>query len=168
MSNQTHLLKRWWRQLNMTRWQMRRAFPEHALQAITDSVRASEQRHGGEIRVVIEAELSLLSLWRGQSPRERALQLFASLGVWDTQLRNGVLIYLCLADRVVEIVADRGLQSKVTDAQWADLCVQLQADCASGNYQQGMCGAVQVVGELIGTHYPVADRNEQPDRPVLL
>jgi len=56
-----------------------------------------------------------------KSPRDRALQLFASLGVWDTQLRNGCADYLCLADRVVEIVADRSLQTKVTEAQWAAL-----------------------------------------------
>lgn len=152
----------------MTRWQLRRAFPAAVLQAITDSVRASEQRHGGEIRVAIEAELSTGELLRGLTPRERALQVFASLGVWDTQARNGVLIYVCLADRDVEIIADRGLHAKVTGAQWEAVCAQLQTDCAAGKYQQGMCNAVTAVGQLIGVHYPVVDRNEQPDRPILL
>jgi uncharacterized membrane protein len=168
MSKQVHSLKRWWRHLNMTRWQLRRAFPLQALQAITECVRASEQRHGGEIRVAIEAEVSAANLLRNQTPRARALEVFAALGVWDTQMRNGVLIYLCLADRDVEIIADRGLYSKVSDAQWAAVCAQLQADCAAANYQQGMCNAVTAVGQLIGEHYPVVDRNEQPDHPVLL
>jgi uncharacterized membrane protein YgcG len=168
MSKQVHSLKRWWRHLNMTRWQMRRAFNEQVLRAITESVRASEQRHGGEIRVAIEAELSVSSLLHGQSPRERALQVFASLGVWDTDSRNGVLIYICLADRDVEIIADRGLHTKVTDAQWQAVCAQLQGECAAGKYQQGVCNAVTAVGQLIGVHYPAVDRNELPDRPVLL
>ncbi len=152
----------------MTHWQLRRAFPQQALQAITDSVRASELLHGGEIRVAIEAELSSLNLLRGLASRERASQVFALLKVWDTQARNGVLIYLCLADRSVEIIADQGLQAKVTELQWAEVCRQLQADCAAKNYQRGVCNAVAVVGQLIGVHYPVVDRNEQPDRPVLL
>lgn len=152
----------------MTRWQLRRAFSEATLQAITDCVARSEQQHGGEIRVAIEAELSTQALWRGRTSRARALEVFAALGVWDTDARNGVLIYTCLADRVVEIVADRGLQSRVSDAQWADICGQLQRDFAAGKYQQGMCDAVAAVGRLLAQHYPAVDRNEQSDRPVLL
>jgi uncharacterized membrane protein len=168
MSKQPHSIKRWWRHLNMTRWQLRRAFPLEALQAITESVRASEQQHGGEIRVAIEADLSARRLWQHQTPRVRALEVFASLGVWDTQARNGVLIYLCLADRDVEIVADRGLHTKVSDAEWAEVCAQLQADCAAHRFQQGVSNAVMHVGRLLGVHYPVADRNEQSDHPVML
>jgi uncharacterized membrane protein YgcG len=168
MSKQPHTLTRWWQHLTMTRWRMRRAFAESTLQAITKDVHASEQLHGGEIRIAIEADLSLSALLRGQSTRQRALEVFALLGVWDTEHRNGVLIYLCLADRVVEIIADRGLHDKVTDAEWAGVCAQLQTDCANNQYRQGMSAAIGSVGKLIGRHYPTADRNEQSDRPVLL
>lgn len=168
MSTAKHNLARWWRHLNMTRWQLRRAFPESVLQAITDAVRASESLHGGEIRVAIEAELSSQALLRGQAPRARALEVFASLGVWDTAARNGVLIYVCLADRDVEIIADRGLHAHVTAAEWAEVCVQLQREFTVGQYGPGMCAAIDAVGKLIGRHFPVADRNEQPDRPTLL
>jgi uncharacterized membrane protein len=152
----------------MTRWRLRRTFPQTALQAITDSIRDSERQHGGEIRVAIEADLSLRALLSAQTPRERAREVFSLLGVWDTQDRNGVLIYLCLADHDVEIVADRGLCPQVSDAQWAEVCIQLERDCAAGHHAQGVCTAVYTVGELIGERYPVADRNEQTDRPVLL
>jgi uncharacterized membrane protein len=152
----------------MTRWQLQRAFPEQALAAITASVRTSEQRHGGEIRVAIEADLSVSRLLRRQTSRARALEVFAKLGVWDTQARNGVLIYLCLADRVVEIIADRGLHTKVSDDEWAVVCAQLQTACSSGKYQQGMCDAVIAVGPLLAMHFPISDRNEQSDHPVLL
>ena len=163
-----HPLTRWWRHLNMTRWQLRRAFSQQALTAITESVRASEQRHGGEIRVAIEADLSVSRLLRRQTSRARALEVFATLGVWDTQARNGVLIYLCLADRAVEIIADRGLHTKVSDGEWAEVCAKLQTACAAGKCQQGMCDAVIAVGQLLAVHFPISDRNEQSDRPVLL
>lgn len=151
----------------MTRWQLRRAFPEATLQAITDSVRESEQQHGGEIRVAIEAELPLRALLDGQTPHERAVDVFALLGVWDTQVRNGVLIYLNLADRDVEIVADRGL-NQVSAAEWTEVCMQLERHFAASQFGQGVCTAVGSVGKLIGRHYPVVDRNEQIDRPFLL
>jgi uncharacterized membrane protein len=152
----------------MSRWCMRRRFPESVLLAISDAVRASEQRHGGEIRVAIEADLPLRALLREITPRQRALEVFGLLGVWDTAARNGVLIYLCLADRDVEIVADRGLHGAVSDGEWAEVCTQLQRACAAGQYQQGVCAAIAAAGLLIGRQYPAADRNEQPDRPVLL
>jgi uncharacterized membrane protein len=148
---------------------MRHAFPDPTLEAITASVRSSEQTHGGEIRVAIEADLSLEALWSGMTARQRALQVFAFLGVWDTAARNGVLIYLCLADHAVEIITDRGLLcAGVSDAPWAEICTQLQNDCAAGHYQQGMCTAVISVGQLLRTHYPQRDHNEQADRPVVL
>ncbi|MGC3979644.1 MAG: TPM domain-containing protein [Steroidobacteraceae bacterium] len=168
MQHTNHTWLRWWRHLSMTRWQLRRAFPDSGLQAITECVKHSEQLHGGEIRVAIEADLSVAALLRGQTPRARALEVFAALGVWDTQARNGVLVYLCLADHSVEIVADRGLRGRIDDDQWSAICEQLQADCAASRYEQGVCSAVIAVGQALGRYYPVADRNEQSDRPVLL
>lgn len=152
----------------MTRWRLRRAFPTATLEAITAQVRASEQMHGGEIRVAIEAELPLHALWTPLSSRARAVEAFASLQVWDTSARNGVLIYLCLADRAVEIVADRGFEARISSEEWAVICRELEAACAAGRYQTGVCEAVAKVGRLIGQHYPQADRNEQDDRPVLM
>jgi len=168
MNINTSLLHRCWRHLWMSNWYLRSKFPESALQAITDTVRHSEQSHGGEIRVAIEADLSLHSLLGAVTTRQRARQVFAELGVWDTASRNGVLIYVCLADRAVEIIADRGLQACVSDAEWADICMKLQNSCAADRYQQGMCDAVIGIGQLIKRHYPQTDRNEQSDRPVLL
>jgi uncharacterized membrane protein len=78
------------------------------------------------------------------------------------------LIYLCLADRDVEIVADRGLQGHVSDAEWNEVCTQLEHDCAAGQFGRGVCTAIHSVGRLVGRHYPVVDRNEQTDRPALL
>ena len=147
---------------------MRRVFTNPVLDVVTEQVKQSERNHGGEIRVVIEADISTQALLRDQSTRERAIEVFASMHVWDTLARNGVLIYLCLADRAVEIVADRGFDGKVTAAQWQGIMESLQRECAQRRYQQALCDAIRSVSNLIAVHYPTSDRNELPDRPVLL
>lgn len=168
MTSALTTFKRTLRHLTMTRWRMRAHFSEAAMQAITAAVRDSEQRHGGEIRVAIEADWPLAELWQKTTPRQRAVQVFAQLHVWDTAHRNGVLIYLCLADRDVEIVADRGLDSVVSAQEWEQVCRRIEQACAQGQYQAALCEAVRDTGELIARRYPAKDRNEQPDRPVLL
>jgi uncharacterized membrane protein len=87
----------------------RRALDEVALTRLQTRVQSSETRHRGEIRVCVEAGLPLSYLWRDATPRERALAMFGKLRVWDTEHNSGVLIYLLLAERAIEIVADRGL-----------------------------------------------------------
>lgn len=161
-------LARWWRHLIMTHAYMRAVLPKRALDAITAHVKASEQTHGGQIRVAVEADLPTPVLWRGISPRERAVDVFAALHVWDTQGRNGVLIYLCLADHAVEIVADRGLQGRVSDDEWSAICRQLEAACATKRHAAGLCEAVAAAGRLVARHFPHTTRNEQDDRPVLM
>jgi len=152
----------------MTRWYMRRVFNTAALNAITEQIKLVESTHGGEIRVAIEAELSTQALLHNQSPRERATEVFAQLHMWDTDARNGVLIYLCLADRAVEIIADRGLHGKVTASEWQSICDSLKVLCAQGRYQQAICSAIHDAHILLAKHFPNVDRNELPDQPVLL
>ena len=105
-------LKRILRHLAMTQGQVHRAFPHTALKAIEQAIKASEMTHTGEVRFVVEGALDGAPLFSGQTARERALALFAQLGMWDTEHNTGVLIYLLLADRAVEIVADRGIHAK--------------------------------------------------------
>ena len=106
----------------MTHWQVSRAFPRKTLIAIEQTVKASETAHAGEIRFVVEGALHSTPLLDGQSARERALEVFSQLRIWDTEHNNGVLIYLLLADRDVEIVADRGIHSKLGTREWETIC----------------------------------------------
>ena len=156
------------RHFAMTHWYMRSVFSASVLDAITSQIKQCESTHGGEIRVVVEADLSTRALLRDQSSRERATDVFAHLHMWDTQARNGVLIYLCLADRAIEIIADRGFEGKITSQQWTAVCEALQRACSHGQYQQALCDTIQAVSKLIAMHYPKADGNELPDRPMLL
>ena len=93
---------------------VQRAFPRSTLAAIENAIKASEATHAGEIRFAVEGALERAPLFAGQSPRERAIDVFSALRVWDTERNNGVLIYVLLADRDVEIVVDRGTAAKIT------------------------------------------------------
>lgn len=154
------------------RWSVRRHFPPEVLAEIERVVRETEARHAGEIRYVIEPHLDLPHLWHRLTPRERATQLFAQLGVWDTVANNGVLIYLLLADRRVEIVADRGISARVQPEEWASICRAMEAHFRAGRFLEGSAAGVQGVGALLERHFPGAGRgsgvNELPDRPTVL
>jgi hypothetical protein len=164
--------KRFFRHLFATRAALHRAFPDTALSAIDSAITESERLHTGEIRVAIEASLEPLEALRGLSPRDRALQVFAGLGVWDTDANNGVLIYLLLADNDVEIVADRGCNGLVALAEWADICRAMESNFRAGRFDQGMLDGVGRVGGLLAAHFPgvPGSRNpdELPNRPAIL
>ncbi len=160
-------------------WLAQRAFPSAALQAIEAAVKAAEQRHAGELRFVVETGLSLSDLWRDISARARAMEIFSNLRVWDTQHNSGVLIYVQLIDRSVEIVADRGISARVGQAEWDAICRNMEAAFRGGAYLRGALEAVEMIGQILATNFPgpsVSSRNghnannlnELPDRPVLL
>ena len=152
-----------------THGQVTRAFPRSALNAIEKAIKSSETTHAGEIRFVVEGALDGMPLFKGQSPRERALELFAQLRVWNTEHNSGLLIYLLLADRAVEIVADRGIHAKVGAEEWRKVCHQMETAFKHSNYEGGVISGVQAVTQHLVRHFPANDRpNELPDRPVLL
>ena len=149
----------------------RRLLGTEALQRIAERVAASERRHSGEIRVCIEAGLPLSYLRRDASPRERAVAMFGKLRVWDTEDNNGVLIYLLLAERGIEIVADRGLNRHVDAAQWTAIAGMLATALQKGQPEAGIDAAIEAVDALLVRHFPLADGqanpNELPDAPVM-
>lgn len=148
-----------------------RALGTDTLRRIEERVASSERAHTGELRVCVEAGLPLSYLWRGASARERAIAMFGKLRVWDTEHNNGVLIYLLLAERAIEIVADRGLTRHVQQAQWDQLVAGMQAAFRAGRYEAGLMAAVDAVDGLLVQHFAVsgvaANPNELPDRPDL-
>jgi uncharacterized membrane protein len=154
----------------MTHWRVNRAFSRHTLIAIEQAIKASENVHVGEIRFVVEGALHSTPLFKGQSARERALEVFSQLRVWDTEHNNGLLIYLLLADRAVEIVADRGIHSKVGSREWENICKKMETAFKQANYEGGMVSGIQEVTRHLIKHFPAsaAGRNELPDRPVVL
>lgn len=163
-------MKRILRHLLTPAWRTRHVFPPHHLRAIEQAIRTSESSHGGEIRFAIEAALDLGPLLRGQTARERALQAFSDLRVWDTERNNGVLIYVLLADRDVEIVADRGIHGRVGVGDWEAICREMESAFRAGNFADGAITGIAGAGRLLAQHYPrgPGDRNELPDNPVIV
>ena len=165
-------LIRWARHLWLDAADARRILTVPGLARLERAVQASEARHMGELRLCIEAGMGALTLSRGVSPRQRAISLFSQLRVWDTEHNNGVLIYLLLAERRIEILADRGLQKHIPNETWqaitAALAVSLQAD----QYEAGLTAAVSEVGKLLRQHFPCdgpqPNANELPDAVVLI
>ncbi|MBL8264899.1 TPM domain-containing protein [Steroidobacter sp.] len=156
------------RHIFMPKRSLRRAFDDAALSAIEQAITDTERTHGGEIRVALEASLDPGELFSDLSPRQRALQAFTQLGVWDTELNNGVLIYVLWADRDVEIVADRGFNGRVSSQQWAEVCQRMEQLFSQGQAAPAVVSGIKAAGGLISRHFPAVDRNELPDRPVLL
>lgn len=161
-------LARTLRHLISTRWGMHRAFNAQVLDVIENAIRETETTHGGEIRVAIENELDFWTLWHDVTPRQRAVEVFGRLGIWDTEQNNGVLIYVLWMDHDVEIVADRAFRSRVGEQEWRDICQRMEQAFAAEQPQTAIVEGVRAVGQLIARHYPAVDRNELPDRPVLL
>ena len=153
-----------------TSGQVNRAFPAKSMKAIEQAIKAAEVGHAGEIRFVVEGALDGLPLVKGQSARERAIELFSLLRIWDTEHNSGVLIYLLLADRRVEIVADRGIHARVGSGGWEALCRDMEASFRSAQFEQGAVACIEAVAQHLARHFPSHGHalNELPDTPVVL
>lgn len=156
--------------LLMPDWWTRRVFPPAIMHNIETAIRDSETRHHGEIRFVVEADLSFSELLRGITARDRAIELFSQLRIWDTEHNSGVLIYLLLADHDVEIVADRGIHSRVGNAAWENICQQMEHAFRQRRFEEGVLLGIRTISELLDHHFPAPRHNinELPDKPVVL
>jgi uncharacterized membrane protein len=163
-------IKRIGRHLLEHNWRARRIFTPAVLAAIEQAIKAGEATHSGQVRFVVEGALDGVPLFRNQSARERALDIFSQLRIWDTAHNNGVLIYLLLADRQVEIVADRGIDAKVGAASWEKICADMQMEFSSGNFERGVIKGIEAVSHQLAAHFPKHDagKNELPDAPVVI
>jgi uncharacterized membrane protein len=151
-------------------WLVRRRYPQTVLSQIERRIGEFERAHAGELRFVVEHALELGDLLQGLTPRERALELFGLLRVWDTEHNNGVLIYVLHAEHAVEIVTDRGLARCVPQADWDALCRLLESEIRAGRHAAGALAAIEGAAQLLIRHFPSvgAGRNELPDQPLLL
>jgi len=145
-----HLLPDWW---------VLRVFPKPVLSAIEQAIAASELTHLGELRFVVEANLPMHGLLRNQSARERAIELFSQLGMWDTEHNSGVLVYVQLLDRRVEIVADRGIHARVGEAFWREICRRMEEAFREGLFEKGVLTALNEITVVLSAHFPASSDN---------
>src|SRR5438874_4681089 len=163
-------IRRIGRHLLEYRWRVRRIFPPQVLSAIEQAIRAGEATHSAQLRFVVEGALDGAPLFRNQPARERALDVFSQLRIWDTAHNSGVLIYLLLADRDVEIVADRGIDAKVGAAGWEQICREMETDFRAGDFERGVIKGIEAVSCELAAHFPRSGGgpNELPDAPVVI
>lgn len=152
-------------------WSVKRAFPQRSQGAIEAAIAASEQSHLGEVRFAVEGALDIGDLLRATTARDRALEIFSLNRIWDTEHNSGVLIYLLLADRRVEIVADRGIHGKVGEAGWQRICRDMESQFRRGDFESGVLGGIAAITEQLQQHFPAgnnANPNEIANAPLLL
>lgn len=163
-------LKRIFRHLFYSPFFVKRVFSNDTLKKITHSIADSERKHLGQIRFAVEANLDALQLIKNQAARERAIEVFSNLRVWDTEQNCGVLIYLLYADRDVEIVADRGVNSKVPQTEWEAICQQMEEYFRRSQFEEGVLIGIKKIDELLTHHFPgkTSSINELSDQAMVI
>ena len=163
-------LRRFFRHVWMSPLILRQRFPAATLSAIAAAIARGEATHNGQVRFVIEAELTTSQLWADVNSRERAFEIFSQFQVWDTEANNGVLVYVLLADRKVEIMADRGIHKHVGSERWQAICREVELHYRKGDFLVGSTAAIDKITTELAHYYPAkaGQANEQPDHPVVL
>ncbi|WP_222565152.1 TPM domain-containing protein [Novilysobacter antarcticus] len=147
----------------------RRWFPDSLMQRIAAAIAAGEQRHSGELCFAVEPALRLRAVLAGASARDRARELFAQLGVWDTKNNNGVLLYLLLAEHRIELIADRGFDGRVEPAQWREACRVIEQHLQAGDPEAAITRGIEAISTLMAGAFPSIPgqrgENELPNEP---
>ena len=150
-------------------WQVNSHFSSCALHNIEKAISASEKTHAGEIRFIVEAGLHPLEILYKKTPKKRALELFGSLNIWDTEHNNGVLIYLLLMDKDVEIVADRGIHKHVGHAGWEKICHEMENLFRKGEFEAGVLQGIVHISAHLEKYFPQtgSNKNEVSNKPLI-
>ena len=173
-----HPIIRFFKHLVSNVWQVRHRFSASAMHNIEQAIQASEQSHSGEICFIVESGLHPVEILYKKTPKKRAIEHFSHYKIWDTEHNNGVLIYLLLADRDVEIVADRGIHQHVGSPAWERICHQMELQFKHGQFEAGVLQGIADIGALLETHFPInvsnsnkksrKKTNELPNAPIIL
>jgi uncharacterized membrane protein len=167
---QTNAILRFFKHFFSYPWQVNRHFSAIALHEIEKAITASEKKHAGEICFVVEAGLHPMEIWHKKTPKKRALELFGRLNIWDTEHNNGVLIYLLLVDRSVEIIGDRGIDKYIGHEGWQLICREMEVFFRKGEFETGVLHGIDRIGVILEKHFPFtgARLNEVSNKPLIL
>ncbi|WP_019519464.1 TPM domain-containing protein [Faucicola boevrei] len=162
-------LKRWWRQVFFIPCIHNRWLTQQAQAELSKAVSQAETGHRGEVFLVIENTLPL-HIARTQDSRDRAVQVFADYGVWDTADNTGVLVYLNVCEHRLEIVADRGINQHVLPTMWQAMCDKALTQIKADKPVVGLVGLLDDIGQLLRQYYQQTDTagNELSDTVVYL
>jgi uncharacterized membrane protein len=149
----------------------RRIFPTETQVRLEHAIAAGEAQHRGQLRLIIESAMPLRKIWRGIDTRQRALDLFGTFRVWDTEENNGVLLYLNLAERKAELIADRAAARAITDPEWHAIASTMLAAFKRGEFERGTIAAIDAISAELAQAFPgtgTAEENTQPNAPSMI
>ena len=166
------------RQPSMKRWlkhfffmpAAKRYFSKQDQYEIAQAVKQAEQGHVGEIQVVIEGHIPATQAYQ-HNTHMRARQLFAELGVWDTEFNSGILLYLNLCEQKVEIVIDRGIQKETDQTIWDEICQKMTEQLSKHQYREAVMAGVFDIGDVLNNFYAqstIDQQNELSNNPIIL
>jgi uncharacterized membrane protein len=150
---------------------VRRVFTREAFLRIEQTIALGERDHYAQVRFAAESSLSTPELWREVDARHRAVDVFSSLRIWDTQDNNGVLVYLLWADHAIEIVTDRGATASIDPAVWESACAQFTNACRDGRHVEGVISAIHTINQALARAFPsggIDTPDELPNEPLIL
>lgn len=164
------MVKRLLKNLLSGPWKIRKVFPDPDLNVIEAAIKESESQHSAQIQFVVEHGLNIFQIVRGVTARMRAAELFSELGVWNTEHNSGVLVYVLLAERDFEIIADRGVSAHVSPEEWARICATMEASFRTGQFREGVVSGISEITQHLTRLYPRNPNtpNELSDRPLTL
>ena len=119
-------------------------------QEIVEAIRAAEKNTSGEIRVHIEKTTKMEAY-------DRAMEVFHELNMDETELKNGVLIYLAVEDRHFVICGDKGIDDVVQDDFWNCTRDIMVAEFKKGDFKQGLIDGIRRAGEQLQKYFPFTD-----------
>ncbi len=145
-------------------WQKRKSLlSEEDTKMVVKAIRHAEQSTSGEVRVFIEKRCSWMDAM------DRAGEIFFSLKMQETELRNAVLVYIAIKDKQLAVFGDEGIHTKVGTAYWNQLVSEMLSSFNKNNYGKGLAECVIQVGDALKKHFPYdkeTDKNELPDEIV--
>ncbi|MDO9050093.1 MAG: TPM domain-containing protein [Methylotenera sp.] len=165
-----NLFKRLYQHLFILPSAVNRHFSTAAMQRIEAAIAQSEATHFGEIRFVVECNLSVMEILQKKSAKKRAVEVFSQIQVWDTEQNNGVLIYLLIADHDFEILADRGIHHHVGNQVWEHISHEMEVLFRQGQFEAGVLHGIAEISTHLRQHYPATaeNHNELPNAPVII
>lgn len=166
----TNRLVRLWQHWVCTTGRAASTYGADGLKRIEQVISDGEKLHSCEIRFVVESNLDSTEVWHHIRPRDRAMHLFGQLNIWDTAQNNGLLVYVLLADRAIEIVVDRSIREVLPDSHWQEVLAQISAAYKAGDFTDSTINALDLISKDLAVHFaPIAgDKNELPNKATLI
>jgi len=134
-------------------------FKPEEQKVIANAIQKAERCTSGEVRVYVESRCSYMDAL------DRAIELFAKMGMQATAERNAVLVYVALKDHQLAIFGDEGIHKKVGSDYWNTEVIKMLRDFNREDYVQGIAGCVEDIGQALQTYFPYTekDQNELSD-----